>query len=557
MTNVLGLTSLEPYGSRVHTHDSSAALSDDGKIVGAVAEHRFTRNKHHAGFPWMSYHYLKTLGYDDEDIEAVAIPWPPDKIPRKKLFARRITSPFLVRGNKLSPTVPILSIEKKKIIAIGHQTAQAAAAYRTSGFKRALVVTLGMAGPEDDEKDAGGAIFIGENGELKKLKSLKNSFGLFYSFVTDGLGFGAMNGESFTMGLAPYGDPYKAYKLLAPYAPRVRGMETYQPKKPVRVGFAVLNTYQRFVFSNQGAIPRMVRIHSDKDVAAAAQRILEEGVTQLIDNALEQTGLDRVCLAGGVFLNVKLNKAIRELRRVKKLYIYPNPSAGGSAVGAALEAHHRLTGEPNYRADKSIYLGPDFTDLEIEAVLKKLKVRYAKSSDPSGDAAELISRGNIVGWFQGRSEWGPRSLGNRSILASPHDRHLKEKLNMSLKQRDTYFPFAPSILLEQSADFLKNPAESPYMLLAFDVLPHKKHEIAATVHIDNTVRPQTVSAADNSLFYDLIREHDKMSGIPAVLNTSFRRSGTPIISTPEDAVLTLKQKWIDALVIGSYVVKAR
>ncbi len=559
---VLGLTSLEPYGLDMHSHDSSACIIDRANVVGAVSEERFTRNKHHASFPWMSVNYLLGLGYTYADIDAVAIPWPlkqalPRHLQVAKSFYYSLLPGFKARLHAKNPFLPV---EKKKIIGIGHQRAHAASAYRTSGFRKALVISLDLGGSEEDIIATGGGIFVGENGELTRIRPLTASVGLFYTFVTEGLGFKAIDGEGKTMGLAPFGDSStRAYEILKDYCPTVKGSELVTQKKDFRGGVTVINNYQRFVFYDLKVIHDLIKRFSDRNVAAAAQRILEERVVELVSNALEETGMDRLCLAGGVFLNVKLNKKLRELKQVKEIFIYPNPGDAGAAVGAALEAHHQLTGEKAFsRAENNIYLGPDFTDDEIEAALKKRRgLVYQKTSDPAGDAAELISSGRIVGWFQGRMEWGPRSLGARSVLSSPEDVKVKDRLNLSLKQREWFMPFAPSMLLEESHRYLRNASESPYMIMAYDILPHARDDIAATVHVDHTVRPQTVTKEQNPLYYELIKEYGKMSGTPVVLNTSFNRHGLPIVCSPEDAVNHLFMNCVEELVIGSFVVKLK
>ncbi|MBS3132937.1 hypothetical protein J4470_02295 [Candidatus Woesearchaeota archaeon] len=553
---ILGLTGLETYSG--HSHDSSACMADEARIVGAVSEGRFTRNRHHAGFPWMGVKYLLSLGYSYSDIDAVAIPWPLKEYSKRLKIVKNLYSMIPVFKARMYSN-QYLPVEKKKIIGIGHQRAHAASAYRTSGFKKALVVSLDLGGPEEDVANAGGGIFVGDNGELTRIKALTASFGVFYAFVTEGLGFRAVDDEGKITGLAPYGDSNSnAYSILKDYAPTVNGLNLVKQKKGLRIDFSVVNNHQRFVFNNLGVIGSLVKRFSDKDVAAAAQRILEEGVVELVENALEDTGMDRLCLAGGIFLNVKLNKRLRELKRVKGVYVSPNPGDAGTAVGAALEAHHNLTGEKIPKAENNVYLGPEYTDAEIEAVLKKHKgLNFRKTSEPSGDAAELISKGRIVGWFQGRMEWAPHSLGARSVLSSPQEIKIKEKINFCLKQRDRSTPYSPSILLEEAYRYLKKPSESPYMNMAYDVLPHAKDEIAAAVHVDNTVRAHTVKKQLNPLYYDLIREHEKMTGVPAVLNTSFSRQDQPIVCSPEDAVNYLLMKCVEDLVIGNFVVNLK
>jgi len=421
-----------------------------------------------------------------------------------------------------------------------------------------LVVSLDLGGPEEDVENAGGAIFVGENGELSRIKVLTASFGLFYSLVTESLGLKAVDDESKVMGMAPYGNAHgTAYNILKNYAPTVKGLDLIKPRKTFKVDYTVVNNHQRFIFTGLNIISSLLKRFSDKDVAAAAQRILEERVVELVENALEETGTDRLCLAGGVFHNSKLNKKLRELKRVKDIYICPNPGDAGTAVGAALEAYHNLTGEKLYsKEENAVYLGPEYTDAEIEAVLKKHKhLQYRKTSDPSGDAAELISMGKIVGWFQGRMEYCSRALGARSVLSGTQDVKIRDKLNFCLKPRETFTPYSPSIILNEAHHYLKNPSESPYMNMAYDVVPHNKDEIAAVVHVDNTVRAHTVTKQSNPMYFDLLKEYEKMTGVPAVLNTSFSRPNQPIVCTPEDAVQYLYTRAVEDLVIGNFVVK--
>src|SRR3989344_8005633 len=284
---ILGLTGLETYSG--HSHDSSACMADEARIVGAVSEGRFTRNRHHAGFPWMGVKYLLSLGYSYSDIDAVAIPWPLKEYSKRLKIVKNLYSMIPVFKARMYSN-QYLPVEKKKIIGIGHQRAHAASAYRTSGFKKALVVSLDLGGPEEDVANAGGGIFVGDNGELTRIKALTASFGVFYAFVTEGLGFRAVDDEGKITGLAPYGDSNSnAYSILKDYAPTVNGLNLVKQKKGLRIDFSVVNNHQRFVFNNLGVIGSLVKRFSDKDVAAAAQRILEEGVVELVENALEDT----------------------------------------------------------------------------------------------------------------------------------------------------------------------------------------------------------------------------------------------------------------------------
>ena len=552
---ILGITALEPYGPGIHGRNSSACLLDKGKIIGAASEERFTGNKHHAGFPWNSVKYLTGLGYGFSDVDAVAVPWPLKQPSSKYEKLIKYFSASTPSFNENLAFKPFLPVEKKKIVGIDHHLAHAASAYRTSPFKKALTFVLDMTG-YGNHVPATGGIFIGENGELTRIKSFVHSLAVFYAFVTQGIRFEGPGAESKTVSLGGFGHVRKEILTsLKHYAPSVRGISLLRPGKQVKYESVMLNNHERFVFSGLNAIHSLSRKYSRRDVAATAQQIIEDAVVELVLNAIEETGLDRICLAGELFLNVKLNKAIRELKKVRRFYVYPNPGEGGAAAGAALECYHKLTGRKSYDVSGNVYLGPEYTNFEIEASLKKNRLKYRKTSDPAGDAAELLSRGRIVGWFQGKMEWGAHPLGARSVLAPPQDVRIKDRLNMQLKQHERFMPFASSILLEEAHSYLKNPSESPYMLSAYDVLPHGKEEIAAAVHVDNTVRPQTVTRKQNRLFYELIKEHDKMTGVPVVLNTSFNLPGLPIVCTPEDAVHNLLMKGVDSLVIGNFLVR--
>ena len=522
---ILGLTGLQPYGNSMHGYDSSACISDKAKITGAASEERFTRNKHQASFPWMSLNYVLSLGYPNEDIDAVAIPWPLKRKPPKKL--KHPLQKFKEKNNTIKPALPI---EKKKIVGINHQLAHASSTYRTSGFKKALSVSIDFNNFETDKTNTGTSIFTAENGKLTQFSESTANFSTFYAFVTEALGFKAIYGEEKTMELSPYGNPQtKAYNALKKYCSTVKKTKINKEKKKITYTVTVINNNQRFTFHKLETLHNLIKKFGYKDVAAAAQRILEEQTSELIENTLEQTGMDKLCLAGNVFLNSKLNKKLRELKRVKDIFIYPNPGEAGASVGAALEAHHELTGEKTLsKNENNAYLGPEYANEEIEATLKKHKnLRIKNTPDPSGDAAELVSRGKIIGWFQGRMEWSPRSLGARSVLAAPQDEKIKDKINRRLKQRDWFRSFAPSILSENARKYLKNPTESPYMNMSYDVQPQTKDEIAATVHFDNTVRPQTVTKKQNKLYHDLIKEYGKMTGTEAILNTSFNKHGPP------------------------------
>ena len=322
---ILGITALEPHGSGVHIRDSSACLSDKGRIIGAVSEERFTGNKHHAGFPWNSVRYLTNLGYSFSDVDAVAVPWLLKQSFSKYVRLIKYFSGKIPAFGKELYLKPFLPVEKKKIVGIDHQLAHAASAYRTSPFKKALTISLDITGWGEDNPPTGG-IFIGENGKLTRIRSFAPSLALFYAFVTQGIGFEAVGGESKTVSLGAFGhERLQIRSALENYAPSVRGTTLIKPKNSINFDSVLINNHEHFIFSNLERVHNLAKKYSRRDVAATAQVIVEDIVVDLVINSIEETGLDKLCLAGELFLNVKLNKAIRELKEVKGFYVYPNP----------------------------------------------------------------------------------------------------------------------------------------------------------------------------------------------------------------------------------------
>ncbi len=556
--NVLGITHYEFFPPYFYGHDASACLQSDGVTRSAVSEERFTRNKHHAGFPWHSVNYV--LSNDDlsyENIDLVAVPWPEKfnkALPLKERFIRFGRRFFY--GSFASDRKKVTPIEKLKVVGIDHQLSHAASAYRNSGFKDALVLSLDGRGAEMDASSSCGALYHGENGEIKRKQVYEcASLGDFYGFATAILGFQVFDGEGKTMGLASFGKvDEKALRFLEKYVPKVEGTMLGDSEKKLKGVGEVLFNVHRHYYTDLAIGMEVAKQVGRENFAASAQHLLEQSVVKLVSNAIKESGFDKLCLAGGVFLNVKLNKKLRELDGVKDIFIYPNPGDAGATVGAAMEAEYRVTGKQP-KPVRSVYLGPDYSDVEIEAALRKHKnFSYKKISDPAGETAELVSKGNIVGWFQGRMEWGPRALGARSVISAPHDVKVKDKLNLHLKQREWFMPFAPAMLYEKAGSYLKDPCESPYMIMAFDIVPEAKKSIAATVHVDDTVRAQTVKREQNPVYYDMIKEYGKLTGTPVVLNTSFNRHGLPIVCSPQDALWHLKVNCVEKLVIGNYLV---
>jgi len=551
----------------VHSgHDAGAALVIDGKVVAAASEERFKRIKHCSDFPDASIRYvLREAALGPSNIDYVAqtdqtslvellvkqikpygLPWFINKVTglmynkaKKEMYSlyKRQKKPTFVGDVDFLRKIGISA----KRIAINHHLAHAASAYRTSGFKKATVITLDGAG-----ELFAGTVYIGNNGEMKKVsESFVNggSLGLFYAAVTYGLGFKINDGEGKTMGLAAYGDPNPAYNDLVKFAPILSGSEF---KNGFIWHFDIKYLPNKLVCApiEPQHISALIHKYGYENVAAAAQKILEENVSHLVQNVFDQTGISKIAAAGGVFLNVKANKKIVENEHISDL-----------ALGAALEAYHQITGDCiNYKMGDA-YLGSQYTNEEILNELKNSKgIEYEKTSDVPGTTSDLLQDGKVVGWFQGRMEWGPRALGNRSVLADPRNVDVKDRLNQILKKRDWFMPFAPSILEEQCEKYIKDYVYSPFMLLAFDVDKKLQKDIPAVIHVDGTARPQGVTKKANPLYYDLIKEFYKDTGIPMILNTSFNKHGLPIVESPRDAINHLNWGCMDLLIIGNYIV---
>ncbi|MHA2013513.1 MAG: carbamoyltransferase family protein [Candidatus Helarchaeota archaeon] len=573
--NILGLTS-----AMTGYHDSSAVWVHDGKIEFAISEERFTRVKHDRNFPVNSLNeILKVSKLSPNDFDGVAIAWKPYNafsgffsnnvldVP-KTVFYTLLTSPkttinytwnnfvkFKVLGQKNH--LSLLGFPKEKIFYFSHHLSHAVSSYRTSGFEKALSVNLDCFGPDENQNLWSGASYICHNNKIQLIEYIPvfASMGLFYSTVSVCLGFKFGDGEGKTMGLSAYGNPDKVYKELKVIAPHFdgtqwRGHNSWSDFRLIDNPHLLFNTrWGKY-------LRKLIKENKREDVAATAQKLLEEELNNYFDYLISQTDIHDVVLAGGIFLNVKYNRILSERNDVNSVYVHPFPSDGGTAAGAALELYSRLTkNKTNYNMP-SAYLGTSYSDKKIEESLASYsdKVEYKQVNNISEIAADVISKGEIIGWFQGRAEWGPRALGNRSVLGDPRNSETKERLNKHLKSRDWFMPFAPSILEEYREEYFENSSYTPFMTFAFKVREDKKSLIPAAIHKDGTARPNMVRRTVNPLYYELIENFKKISGVPVILNTSFNRHGLPLVNTPIDAINHLLWGCVDKLCIGSFVV---
>lgn len=593
-------------GISAYYHDAAAALIQDGNIVAAAEEERFTRIKHDAGFPINAVRFcLDFAGITMSEIETVVFY---DK-PFLK-FERLLETFFSVapRGwNAFLKSIPVwvnkkiflkhaihteLKVLKNYsrnnfcLLFTEHHLSHAASAFYPSALERSAIITVDGVG-----EWATTSIAIGDGTRIRVLKEMRfpDSVGLFYSAFTYYLGFTVNSGEYKLMGLAPYGDPQ------SPAAQRYKRLITEHLCRIYDDGSITLNQHyfsysyglrmvsharmhQLFGFPRRLAESEIEQHHCD--LALAVQWIVEEILFKLARHAKELTGCDNLCLAGGVALNSVANGKLHTQKIFKNMFVQPAAGDSGGALGAALSAYYlyhdgrRTVTLPDQML--GAYLGPCFESASVErslaAVGAVFKRRYS-SDELSIETANLLATGHVIGWFQGRMEFGPRALGNRSILADPRNAEMQKKLNLTIKYREGFRPFAPAVLAEDVSAYFQLDEASPYMLLVKPVAPHllvplpegyrhlplwdklycTRSFLPAVTHVDLSARIQTVHAETNPLFHQLLSQFKKITGVSVLVNTSFNIRGEPIVCTPEDAYHCFMNTDMDALVIDQYI----
>jgi carbamoyltransferase len=546
-------------------HDSSACLVRDGELVFAVAEERISRAKHDARFPHNAIRAcLEFGGVKAEQLDEVCFGWQAPgagfrhdlkcfasgKMPASYLNGLNSTLHFMSmwhQGGGAKKFEQNFGASKARMRFVGHHLAHAISAYAYSGFEDAAVVVMDGRGAWEAT-----SIWHGSGGRLEHILTIPfpDSVGLFYSEFTGYLGFQPNSDEWKVMGLAPYGKP--GVDLRAFIEPEA-GPYRVHMKKLMQNGTMPFAEMTRLLGPARVAESEIEERH--KNVAYAVQDACELAMMSVVKTALEKTKSRNLCLAGGVALNSKANGKILASGMVEKMFVQPAASDDGVALGAALAPFLDNGGRLPIREMRHAYLGPEFDDAAIEIALKTYKLKYTRVSDPAATAAELLSNGKILGWFQGRMEFGPRALGSRSILADPRDPEMNTKVNNAVKFREWWRPFAPSMKKEAAGDYLESATDSPFMILTAQVRPEKKAVIPAVTHVDGSARPQTVEKEINPLYWRLIDEFGKRTGVPVVMNTSFNLRGEAIVHTPTDAIRTFFSSGMDALVIGSFLVE--
>jgi carbamoyltransferase len=401
----------------------------------------------------------------------------------------------------------------------------------------------------------------GEDNKMRTLWSQEfpHSLGSFYAAMTEFLGFEPGSDEWKVMGASSYGDSNRYYDKL-------RGLFHLKDDCGFELDLSYFAHYQFHRPSMYSPkLAELLRLQPNKrdhplteeyyGLAAAVQRVTEDVYFHLLNQLHALTKLDKVVLAGGVVYNSVANGKILERTPFSEVFISPVPDDSGGSLGGAYYLYHQVMGKPRTYVMTSNYFGPSYSNTEIEAQLKKYKIRYTVLKDPARTAAELVASGKIIGWFQGCLEFGDRALGNRSILADPRDQSMKDKVNDTVKYREPFRPFAPSILVEYIDDYFVDAVPTPFMEKVFSVREQKRSVIPAVTHIDGTGRIQSVSREHNQLFWQLINEFRKLTDVPVVLNTSFNLKGEPIVCSPQDALRTFVSSGLDALIIGDYLME--
>ncbi len=582
-------------------HDSAASIIYRGKIIAAVQEERFTRKKHDQSFPFYSIKYcLEEAGISSSQIENIVFYEKPFlKFERlietylafvpKGFRNFTVSMPLWIKDklfqknkliNELSNCLNLdKNILKKKLIFSEHHLSHAASAFYPSPFKNSIILTLDGVGEWVTT-----SLAIGRGKHLKILKEIKfpHSLGLLYSAFTYYLGFKVNSGEYKVMGLAPYGKP-KYIDIIKNKLIKIIEDGSFQINMSYfdfATGTNMTNKKFNLLFGGTPRVPESKITQREMDLAASIQKVTEEIITKLCQSISKETNEKNLCIAGGVGLNCVVNGILLKKKIFNKIWIQPASGDAGGSLGAALSAWHLFHNNDrivNHNRDSmnGSYLGPKFNDTQIEHELQSCGAIFKKISEENliNYIVNDLTNEKAIGWMHGRMEFGPRALGGRSIIADPRSSNIQQQLNLKIKFRETFRPFAPSILFEDLEEWFEINQESPYMLFVADVKkdkrvdPKKREEqlygldklklirskVPAITHVDNSARIQTVHKETNPRFYKLIKKFKEKTGVPILVNTSFNVRGEPIVCTPTDAFKCFMKTHLDTLVIENYL----
>jgi carbamoyltransferase len=587
------MTSKFILGLSAYYHDSAACVLRDGEILAAAQEERFTRKKGDASFPRHAVEYcLRTAGITAADLAYVGFYDKPLLKFERILESYLGTTPkgflqFLKAGPLWIKEKLFLDRDlrasldgyKGEILYAEHHESHAASAFFPSPFTEAAIVTMDGVG-----EWATAAIGVGRGHDIELIRELRwpDSLGLLYSAFTYFTGFKVNSGEYKVMGLAPYGRP-KYVDRIYQHLVDLREDGSFRLNQEYfnyLTGLTMTNGAFEGLFDGPPREPETKLTQREMDLARSVQDVCEEIMLRMVRTAHRETGLDRLCLAGGVALNCVGNGRILREGPFQEIWIQPAAGDAGGALGVAQLIWHRHCKQQrltNGGGDqmRGAYLGPDFSDAEIETFLKRVGAPYERLDRAAlfPRVAGLLADEKIVGWFNGRMEFGPRALGSRSILGDPRSVRMQAQMNIKIKFREGFRPFAPSVLRERVSEYFEMDCDSPYMLLVapvrgsrrialtpeqqqlwgIDLLNIPKSDIPAVTHVDYSARVQTVSRSTNPDYYDLIKEFERQTGCGVLVNTSFNVRGEPIVCTPEDAYRCFMRTHIDYLVLGRFV----
>jgi carbamoyltransferase len=576
-------------------HDSAAALVVDGNITAAAQEERFTRIKHDASFPRNAIDFcLKTAGIKADQVDYVVFYEKPlikfDRILETYLaYAPAGISQFMqaipvwLKEKLWIPDIIEKELSfKGRILFVPHHESHAASAFYPSPFSQSAFLTMDGVGEWDT---ASFGIGHGNQIEIIASERFPHSLGLLYSAFTYYAGFRVNSGEYKLMGLAPYGTPCYAQKI---YDELIDLKDDGSIKLNMKYfaycyGLRMVNSHFESLFGGPARRPESPIEQRHMDIAASIQQVTEEIMLRMTRHVHKVTGLSNLCLAGGVALNCVGNGKIQREGAFRNIWIQPASGDAGGALGAALAVWYKYCGNkrqvtPDLDSQKGSFLGPSYSDNETEVFLKNNHIPYKKCSysDLPVTVAELITHGNVIGWFQGPMEFGPRALGNRSILGDSRDPQMQTKMNLKIKYRESFRPFAPSVLAEKASEWFDLNTDSPYMLLVAPVkdtqrlpangdkeaqglarLAVRRSRIPAVTHVDYSARIQTVRRQDNPLYYDLISAFERKTGCPVLINTSFNVRGEPLVCSAQDAYACFMRTEMDYLVMGCLILDKR
>lgn len=588
-------------GLSFYYHDSAAALVVDGVPLAMSEEERFSRRKHDSGYPHGAVKFvLESTGTKIEELDYVVFyekpfkkferllktllaTWPEAPLVFTEVIKSWFIDKFWIR-NLISEN---LKVPAHEILFSEHHLSHLASAFLCSPYEKAAVLSIDGIG-----EWATVALGVGEGRQIKIIKEINfpHSLGLLYSTFTAFLGFEVNDGEYKVMGMAPYGEPrYKdkirrlinsfpdgSFELKLEYFDFYRSSHRSYSDKFISLFGHPRDPQSKFFTRNSGW-PSYFGDRPDNweelakeqeyyaDVAASLQEVTEEIITGLASALRKETGLDRLCYAGGVALNSVANRKLVQNAGFKEVFIQPAAGDAGGALGAALYVYHAVLDRPRNYVMKQAAYGAGFSNGEIKKFLEGNKISYEFLVDEEellNRSARWLSEGKVLGWFSGRVEWGPRALGSRSILADPRKAEMKNIVNVKIKFREPYRPFAPSVLSERAEEYFEignvtasYPAR--FMLYVVPVRKDKQKEVPAITHVDGTARPQLVFPDTNSRYWKLIKGFEKITGVPMLLNTSFNLKGEPIVNSPADAYKTFMASGLDILVLENFVVRKK